>query len=92
MTAKRPTYASIRDAVEQVEVAQRTYLKKRGWTATCRVPGSYWVWTRTYKDQALMADMKLACAMQANIDSSECECDGPTDAPNCPIHGQQEPA
>jgi hypothetical protein len=65
------------------EEAQSNYLRLTGWQSTCKVPGAFWVWTKTLKDgRRLMGGTDLAVSIQQNIDDEEeprpelTDCDG----------------
>lgn len=72
-TIERGSYQAIRKAEWELEDAQREYLKRHGWTSTCGVPGSFWVWVKVYAGERLMAGTSLAVSMQKSITCDECE-------------------
>ena len=52
----------------ELEQCKERRLREAGWTHTCHVPGSYWVWTKEHEGQTLMAGLSLALGMQDAID------------------------
>lgn len=58
-------YRQILAGRQNLDAAERAFLKKNGWTYTCQTPGAYWLWQRTLADgrivlvpQALAVDME----------------------------------
>lgn len=45
---KPATHDDIQEAESRVEVAKVAYLKRFGWSNTCNMPGSYWLWRRDF--------------------------------------------
>ena len=63
--------ASLQQLSSDIEMARMEYLRATGWEYTCKTPGSFWVWTREYNGQLLMAREGLAISMQEAIDDAD---------------------
>jgi hypothetical protein len=48
------TRAEIIDARYALERLHIKLLEQTGWTRTCNVPGSYWMWTKTFPKPKFM--------------------------------------
>jgi hypothetical protein len=55
----------IERAEEQVGNLRREYLRGHGWTETCQVPGSYWLWSGRLPDgREVLCDEETAFGLQ----------------------------
>jgi glutamate mutase epsilon subunit len=62
-------YSDIEAAENALREAQRSYLKRFGWTQTCNTPGSFWLWMRDFaaEDKQRHAWWKKASADLAEL-------------------------
>lgn len=80
MTAR---FGAIEKAERELESAKNSYLRQKGWVATCATPGSYWMFRKEIGGESYVVGVDLAIGIQRSIDFLGPR-EGPTVAPVSP--------
>jgi hypothetical protein len=70
---KMITAGTFRDNIamkrQELDWEEEAHLRKKGWSHTCDVPGSFWLWSKVLKTgRTILVDRSLALRIQSTID------------------------
>ncbi len=61
--------AEVLHAREMLEFGVDAFLRERGWSQTCELPGSLWLWGRVIAGREVRVGKSTALALEAHSDA-----------------------